>query len=154
MKATELRIGNYVGLNLDEFPENYFTMVEVAESSSVLTEGLEWHPLRERQYFDPADLQGIPLTNEWLEKFGFEPNGVFKSMRLALDQLYEFGTRTFLVIAHDGDAWIELIKKNKHRQYTELQGHAFKCKYVHQLQNLYFMLAGEELTMQSKTLTE
>ncbi len=73
------------------------------------------------------DIEPIPLTEEWLLKFGFE--------------------KTWYGVE---DALIELQKTEKGyilsincNEYTE--GKEFY--YVHQLQNLYFALTGEELTI-------
>lgn len=137
MKASELRIGNLV---LDEHTGKECTVDAIDLYGVAFTEDKTYDDFQ--RTIEPV---GIPLTQESLLTFGFEPNDVFMSMRLALDQLRSYGTRTFIVIAHDGDVWIELIDKNKHRQYPELQSYAFKCHYVHQLQNLYFALTGEEL---------
>jgi hypothetical protein len=100
----------------------------------------------------PELLSGLPLNEEWLLRFGFEPNGVYKSMRLALDPLHNYGTRTFVVVANNNKAWIELISKNVHKQYTEKQSMSFKCGYVHQLQNLYYALTNSELTLKEKVI--
>lgn len=64
----------------------------------------------------------IPLTEEWLLKFGF--NGWDKgnyTMILSNGNFFEFGN---------------IIAQN--------------IKYVHQLQNLYFVLVGEELSIMPK----
>lgn len=80
------------------------------------------------------DQDGIPLTEEWLLKFGFEKTGVFWFSK---------------------KVWINELNINiKHRAYTigSVNGDEalFECEnidYVHQLQNLYFALTGEELTI-------
>lgn len=99
-------------------------------------------------------LKSIPLTDEWLIKSGFEPNGVYRSMRLPISNLPHYGTRSFIVVAHDGETWIELIDRNKHNQFTELQSRSFMYRSVHQLQNLYFALTGTELTINEKAQTD
>ena len=69
----------------------------------------------------------IPLTEEWLLKFGFERNGkklTFWKIDLVED---EEGIFSF----------------DESRIYIDI-------KYVHQLQNLYFALTGEELKKQEQ----
>jgi hypothetical protein len=73
------------------------------------------------------DVKPIPLTEEWLFKFWFRYNdGLFIKENLVVF-IYDgyckvvFGSLTFV----DG----------------------VKIKHVHQLQNLYFALTGEELTL-------
>lgn len=141
MKAEELRIGNFIEYYIGEDGINWTL-------NTVDVEDLKWCDLYESDF--NKHHRAIPLTEQWLERFGFEPNGVYKSMRLPLERLRTHGTRTFIVVAHDGDTWIELINRDKHNQYKELQSHCFQCKYVHQLQNLYYALTFEELTLKEK----
>ncbi len=70
----------------------------------------------------------IPLTEKWLEKFGFINSG-FRTYRLEiLDIDYIATTDVFLFCINDG---------------------SISIKYVHQLQNLYFALVGEELKIEN-----
>lgn len=68
-----------------------------------------------------------PLTEEWLLKFGFKKKIDGKWVKYGL-----------LFIKDPDDSW-----------YPELGGddwqHFVYVEYVHQLQNLYFSLTGEEL---------
>lgn len=86
------------------------------------------------------DLSPIPLTEQWVKDFGFEytNNGYFWSIEY---EDWEFVIRTFgkgeisdsVSITDDG--WDGQIDP--------------ECiQYVHQLQNLYFCLCGEELSKQ------
>jgi hypothetical protein len=80
----------------------------------------------------PIDIEfePIPLTEEWLIKFGFteEYRSKMHSTFYTENLSYYF--------------WYE----NK-RQYASFKGTDIVCQYVHQLQNLYFALTGEELTL-------
>ena len=72
----------------------------------------------------------ISLTAEWLTKFGFDGRNDFVWK-------YNIGIQ---------------IKEGKYYfAFKDLGGVLFhslvECKYVHQLQNLYFALTGEELTI-------
>src|SRR5690349_24749444 len=137
MDAKELRIGNHIGLNLKEFSENYFTVVELAEESAVMTDGLEWHPIRDRQYFSPEDCEGIPLTPEWVKKFGLvdvsgDKNGMAYRMTIGktgIDVAW-YVLDGYLRLQTTGSGW------------TWQMPHII---YVHQLQNLYYALTGSEL---------
>jgi hypothetical protein len=71
----------------------------------------------------------VSLTEEWLLKFGFE--------RMA-DNLYE---KNPLSISFPSTVEITCA----HTWQTALVG--YDISYVHQLQNLYFALTGEELTI-------
>jgi hypothetical protein len=153
LQPNELRVGNLV---TDEFYpdfERIITVESIGEKGINLSASDDNAPYGMHNGIIEYDmlfesLRGIPLSEEWLIKLGFEPNGVFKSMRLPVDELTKFGTRSFIVVAHDSETWIELIERNVHDKYTELQtGMLQSCKYVHQLQNLYFALTGTELTV-------
>lgn len=73
----------------------------------------------------------ITLTEEWLLKFGFErkPWGLIKGGLLFRDNI-----------------------KNPCSELTLEVGNGFRVtvQYLHQLQNLYFALTGEELTFKSE----
>lgn len=75
----------------------------------------------------------IPLTEEWLLKFGFEKTEwYFNSYRLVI------GNNDYAILIDlDGNCEV---------------GDIITCKieYVHQLQNLYFALKGEELTFKTQ----
>ena len=109
MKASELRIGNYVYFE-DKLLKFDFEM--------------GWN----FDYIKP-----IPLTEEWLLKFGFEKKyQTFEFKGLNID-----GT----VVHFSFDKWrSEYDIENC--DFTEIPA---ECKHVHQLQNLYFALTNEEL---------
>lgn len=114
MKASELRIGNWIQWSL--------TGIEIQ------MDGMLWNDLDQ---FIP-----IPLTEEWLERFGFERSG----------STYRMGKFKYIVS--------ELPKGETGYGFFIMYG-AFeldiKPRYVHQLQNLYHSLTGEELTIKETT---
>ncbi len=118
MKANELRIGNYIiPITSDGFK-------------------LEQRPIHAREFWllsnEPDKAEPIPLTEEWLIKFGFEkeknviPIYSIGKISIYLDcEMYPNGRVYF-------NSWCILKEKPK---------------YVHKLQNLYFALTGEELIL-------
>jgi hypothetical protein len=124
MKATELRIGNLVNyLIIDEMDERkkWFEVYEI-----------DYDDIRiiQNKHEVNQDYQPIPLTEEWLVKFGFKqikPNH------------YWFKGKNLLRFS--------LIDNNLHCSIGDDEyGVLYKMiKYVHQLQNLYFALTNEEL---------
>jgi len=119
MTANELRIGNWV---MDDDESYEIFQVASIEKGEEETEGM---------YFINGgwidDVLPIPLTEEWLLKFGFEKDDPFFTN---MDS-YSFNGLT-----------MEFYKKECQFHY---QGADIEFKYVHQLQNLYFALTGEEL---------
>lgn len=135
MKATDLRIGNLV--NEYGIPTIINSrMLQGIESANELNKII-------------IDLSYIPLTEEWLLKFGFEK--------------YEWND-SFFIKTKFGHLMIQFYKKEIHLFFTnigsdsqgiKMDGRKFlgnvkstqNIHYVHQLQNLYFALTGEELTL-------
>jgi hypothetical protein len=112
MKASELRCGNWVCIHSIE-----------------LQMCIDDFNFRE-DFFKP-----IPLTEEWLLKFGFKKlshNHIWQKITKA--------NRVFNVEEADG-----YIKKAVGFGVSE-DGYRMVQIYVHQIQNLYFALTGEELT--------
>lgn len=109
MKENEIRIGNWVKF---EHGNGYEEIVQFKFDN--------W------KYFYGTTTTPIPLTEEWLIKFGFEGNII------AVNDLW---------IEHDGDVGYYLADDHSIGVGMDY------IKYVHQLQNLYFALTGEELTI-------
>ena len=115
----ELRIGNYVEIESVEIPkmdiktEPYMQIS--SEGISQLSRGI-------------GDCNPIPITEEWLKKFGFEKGQVTSPIEAYAWCKFSF----FLSIRSDGFLY-------------EWIGGNITIKHVHQLQNAYFSLTGEEL---------
>ena len=122
MKANELRIGNYYYGDV-LFPSEYNVI-----TANDLVE-LDSDPLDD--YYQP-----LPLTEEWLIKFGFGDARITDRLytRKKTDGFYGFyiNKETMSYCTFDYEGTIDDI---------------IKIQYVHQLQNLYFAVTGEELTM-------
>ena len=114
IRVNELRIGN---------------SVNCCNTKTVLDAELFLKLLRYTTPFEP-----IPLTDEWLFKFGFEKT------------LNQYRKPTLLnKIGYNNIPFILLFLDNQY-QYDDLRFRT-NIKYVNQLQNLYFALTGEELTI-------
>ena len=116
MKANEIRLGSYV---IDVFNPKNPTERQIDFDDLAMLENYKNHPLP----FKP-----IPLTEEWLLKFGFLKcdNGSFYISFWGRDYYYNDCTLTM--------------------RGVNIQS---KIEYVHQLQNLYFALTNEELTLKA-----
>lgn len=72
----------------------------------------------------------IPLTSEWLERLGLNPD----------DHYYYRWNRSGVRLMKD-NKWVYGIFADGSFYYVS------ELKYVHQLQNLYFALTGNELEL-------
>jgi hypothetical protein len=121
MDAKGLRIGNIV---CNKSAENTESVV-----CGISNQGMIRFDYNIRSWYELRDIEPIPLTEEWLLKFGFENdrNG------------YRLVDKYSLSISCDKD--------NKlHPCYGDrILLNAVTLDYVHQLQNLYYALTGEEL---------
>lgn len=96
---------------------------------------IKW--IEERSY---RGIEPIPLTEEWLLKFGFEKHitGCFIKGYAEQGELIIFDSSTPVAKAND-------IKEGEY--YYMFHRSAHMLQHVHQLQNLYFALTGNELTL-------
>jgi len=117
MKANELRLGNYVNHNIENKAYKVETLSVAPNGDVLVLHG--YFPHCTLDFVSP-----IPLTEEWLVKFGFK--GIGLPLYLSTGY-FEFVWRKELFLDIEGQ-WMSV-----------------KCEYVHQLQNLYFALTGEEL---------
>ena len=120
MNSKELRIGNFVHHKAEDLEERW-TVVDFALF------------LKDMEYI--KNVKPIKITEEWLEIFGFETTG------------------------YEGLFWVKGGLMFTGINYTD-QGEEDRClgyghnfnmsstvriNYVHELQNLYFSLTGQEL---------
>jgi len=114
MKLTELRLNNLIYHEEDKVKYSY-TVNAIFEDSVLVKEDSEEIKI--------GLLQPIPLTEEWLLRFGF----AFE------DMVY----------------WFEGFDILHLKEEFEFLNHDYpiKIKHVHQLQNLFFSLTNEELTL-------
>jgi hypothetical protein len=122
IQANELRIGNLISYTIEDDLDERKKWSEVSEIDAV--DILHLTKFKDKNY------KPIPLTEDWLLKFGFEKSSYYYEIKGIAISLGEDG-RTILNGCGEVNA--------KH------------CVYVHQLQNLYFALTGQELTLNLPT---
>lgn len=121
MEAKELRIGNYVYCGLASSVDG---IIKIENFSEIINYAEAYEPIK--------------LTEEWLLKFCFSLFG-----ENATD-------------SKSPDDWYWVSKKGNFPSIGNINWNIYnansniKCKYVHQLQNLYFALTGEELLTNNK----
>ena len=121
VNANELRLGNWV--QHEPYPDEIWQV--------------------DYKLFESIDLQlvecvGIPLTPEILEKAGFEK----LNTEMSGCKVYQ---KDFWRVAYSYRD--ENCFKLWHRQVSPPTWRLAEFAYIHQLQNLYFALTGEELTL-------
>ena len=152
MKINELRIGNYVkgtheveidrgnGI-IEDVETDVFLRVRGIDQDAQLVDGSCVFSLEEiqtdYQIEKFAHIEPIPLTEQWLIDFGFKKhkllgsyfNGQFRFHTQKPHSAKDFGFFSEIYFCE--------------RQVLSIGG----VRNVHQLQNLYFALVGEELTL-------
>ena len=124
MKPNELRIGSWVKHPAAVW--SHRTEVQGYGYVEFQWEEHDWAGIAECT-INLEDVKPIPLTEEWLLKFGFEYsdlNGDSGLWKIPPFQIY-----------------------GKYNQF--IYDYKLDVNYVHQLQNLYFALTGEELTIKT-----
>jgi hypothetical protein len=129
MKATELRIGNTLDYHVQ-------TVTVMAIDRNKATFGYFVDSIGFDRAFDNPDFpKPIPITEEWLIKFGFQKIAhkidIFEKERIRV----WLGSR--------GSCLCYLIEEDT----TTAHYISNTFEYIHQLQNLYFALTGEELKL-------
>lgn len=124
LEARELRIGNCVE--------------EMGLRSIITAENLMYLVHWKKEGWAKPIFKPISLTQEWLEKFGFEWNNQMMATDEYVIDIKDFGEMFAKGAGYEfklwaGDEWIALAY----------------IKYVHSLQNLYHSLTGEELVLKT-----
>jgi len=122
MKTTELRIGNYVNGIYDE--GEFIAEVLTVDSEGCLLDANGIYELTSLKVIKP-----IPLTEEWLIKFGF-----FEKYKSCCNR---WNILSFTLLDNED--------RNGDLQGVFIYDYKLEVSYVHQLQNLYFALTNEEL---------
>lgn len=160
IKPNELRIGNYI---LTHDPKEHYGEDEVWD-------GVEWKNSELLQFtskldevfvnegeknfgnnhndvekatcvLKPTMLRPIPLTEEWLIRFGFEreegrwtwKKNIYNEETTLPTSLQLWSGNDFISVCRSGIGAMDC-----------------PCEYVHQLQNLYFALTGKELELKTE----
>ena len=118
MEANEIRVGNWLN-DPRQYDPKFFPKTD---------NGYFKATARDIQYAD--EFEPIQLTEEILLKCGFYKTGI---------------TELYLLTDTIKISWIEedptVIEINSENIYS----HIINCEFLHQLQNIYFILKGQEL---------
>jgi len=132
LKANELRIGNWVHIRQTKNNEQ---IGGIEENGRFLTKGYK------SSYSSIECLEPIPITEEWLVKLG----GKIGDNEIYNDSFYcfEFDNMAIFVSV----IGVVVIARSKYDSKSVKLDVQFK--HVHTLQNLFFALTGNELTIKS-----
>lgn len=139
MESKELRISDQKGFKGSYIlhkgdVKNVFALYQLSQVVIWLNDEVGMKPV------DVSELNPVPLTEEWLVKFGLEVVDLIKENKYLKDCVGFWPDNENFVYVIDlygnemGD-WGYVTKE---------------IKYVHQLQNLYFALTGKELELNEK----
>lgn len=127
IELSELRIGNLV---LGPLKKDFGTVKRIE------TVVLIQHSLGHEDYFSPKEINPIPLTEEWLQRFGFKSD----QNRFYMSVESDYGGGIDSLIVPGESVTVSCFDCDDGRIGA-------KFPYVHQLQNLYFALTGTELDL-------
>ena len=120
MTANELRIGNLIRWKSTGNIERVLT-IDVSKGRAEYINNV-----------NISDCEPIPLTEEWLLKFGFK------------DHEYYWKKKKVKAV------WAQRVISTGVRSGISIEKYDH-IRYIHQLQNLYFALTGKELTLESES---
>lgn len=134
MKHKDYRIGNWV-----EFDNRVFEIHTLAEEFPTLNTiefgigVVDWN-----------NIKPILLTDEWLIKLGFTKTKGRYGYDYYLAREYE----VYFILEH----WVDVYENSKWKNHWHIKYtiKPFEIKYIHQLQNLFWALTGEELTIKNE----
>jgi hypothetical protein len=131
VKVSEVRIGNFL---LFDFPHRG----KVQYRSERINNNFDgFRPIATINDVPVEKVYGIPLVDSWLTKFGFEKidrqfqhNWIIRLDKTGEHYSVQFSEDKFWLSNSEYDAWCYVIRD---------------VEFVHELQNLYYVLTGEEL---------
>lgn len=156
VKATDLRIGNRI------YSPKYEREFIVG---TVYKNGIGQPDDDYNSYINESDLEGIALSEEWLERLGFDRR---EPIQVTIDtttkekfQFYsQWSDITPIIEKNDDLIQIKSLHCNEKScvvaiiTTNEKELHIPNIRYVHQLQNLIYSLTGQELTLSEKATAQ
>lgn len=134
----ELRIGNYINVELYDYTEDGITpngVLRIFQIESVCEDGINIDTYRTGEPEVTNDrITGIELTSSILAKCGFEK--MYATQQTEFSGYRKIGGG-FRLWNNNGDLLYVVVSQVVNYR---------PIKYLHQLQNLFFCLTGEELT--------
>lgn len=141
--ANELRIGNWV-YETSQFNPQVFTADDFWQIAGI--NNIDKTAYDQKDNITQFDyLYPIPITPEILEKSGLEIQKGYRAWGKDYDITWlDISVPDPLILVLEKDEIKLIVKTDDSPMMVEME-EAQKIKYLHQLQNLYFALTGEEL---------
>ena len=145
MEAKDLRIGNLIKRNNEVFG------VWNLKRKSLELDSVELD--RHVKYETYENIMPLDLSEEWLLKFGFEGNN------MDMWKVLPFGDGVELHVdcVQEGKFVNAVLTKGRVEKGIPGRDYVYiylsECQYVHQLQNLFFAITGEELEVKHERST-
>lgn len=148
MKAQELRIGNYVNINLKTIDDIRIVINKPMKNPHVICLETGKITVCSGDYvhtFRCENLEPIPLDKQFLKMFGFKDLD-YKEGYIGIDVKYPSGFTADFVLTKP-----EILGEwQKYYVFEFSTGHLSRfveLKFVNQLQNLFNSITGQELTI-------
>jgi len=133
MEKNQLRIGNILNYQLEE--------------STLVPTRIDWQDLKQLTE-DPKGFnlvhKPIPITEEWLLRFGFERMITQEdSFLLCLDEVFSLDSKDLIYNIKNNCVYIN--------NSFDILEPLTTIEFVHQMQNIVFVIANKELQIKLKT---
>lgn len=147
INARELRIGNLVTVEND-YENIQGVQTRIAKCCLLGVNKGVWQEYK--------DIKPIPLTEEWLIKFGFDcfDGGIITSYSIDVTGITMAKSEVISLTPNNdrNGYWYVYFRQGDTKERELFHTHDLvllqrKLEYVHQLQNLFFALTGKELTI-------
>lgn len=137
IKASELRVGNYVLIDTNDDRSGIRAITAISKYAS--GEGSISYNVGDYTTvgFFIRDVKPIPLTPEWLERFGFE-------VAFTADNVNYYRIKTDRLFGNF------VVREKSGKFFIDISGAEIQVKLVHTLQNA-FALTGQELELKEKS---
>lgn len=153
VKANELRIGNYVDISATTAP--YYAEIcatSELEKDHVFVDNSNFEEVSAGWIiieYDSEELKPIPITEEWLVKFGLKED---KKGRYGYRYYYPDIDSKYIIERDWRDEpshffGLEYTDSGDSADDGKVYHFTFEVKYVHQLQNIIFSLTRQDLKL-------
>jgi len=151
MNIQELRVGNIIGINLQTFPNNLFSVLEIGEFAMKLSTNIDYQKKHDNVcFFDNELLEGFKPDKTLLKNLGFKSHEHFtigdviyidldRNRQLSMSCL---GTPNEFLSLCEVDYNKKLITNVVVLHNYDYDGPLF----LHKIQNIYHSITSKELT--------